>query len=232
MIGADRHQPIDPVAAAERLKDLGFLSHADLPDGSGDAYLLVGLRDMPTHHHFDPERVHLWVTDGGRGTRLEMTRETTPHESEYSWGTVSIVDRLGVSNEYVTFGGHLTVARVNDLTIVILVSPAPILRRGGHSQGWDQAALDLAAFFGRSMVAVDYIPGFEAALAAAGPVTRYAAFLADSVRRMRASPRLRDEHRAVWTLLRAEQNRLKLSDPDALQAGSTLAQMISPDPTR
>ncbi len=216
-------RPIDPRVAAERLRDWGFLAHADLPDDSGDAYLLVGLRATPTLRHFDPERVDLWVTEGSRGSRLEITRRTAPLEMDYSWGTVAIVDRLHASNEYMTFGGLLTVSRVAELTIVILVSPTPILRRGGHSQGWDQAAAAVAAFFGRLMVAVDYGPGFEVQLSAASPRARYAAFIADSIHRLRISPVLREERRALWALLCGERRRFEADDPGAWQEGVRLA---------
>ncbi len=216
------HDPIDPAVAARRLADWGFMAHADLPDGRGDAYLLVGLRDAPTLHHFDPEIAYVWVSSGSRGTRLEITRKTRPLDTTYSWGTVVIVDRLGVANEYVTFGGHLTSTPLDDLTVVVLVSPAPILRRGGHSQGWDEAAVDLAGFFGRLMIAVDYRKGFEAQLTAAEPVARYAAFIADVVRRFRASIALRGEHPTLWTLVRNEQERLQVDHRRAWDEGVAL----------
>lgn len=224
--------PIDPEVAAGRLADWGFLAHPDLPDGSGDAYLLVALRDTPTLRHFDPERVEVWVSRGSRGMRQEITRPTPGRDSEFSWGTIAIVDRLGISNEYVAFGGHLTVAHVGGMTVVICVSSAPILRRGGHSQGWDEAAVDLAAFFGRIMVAVDYVPGFEARIAEARPVTRYAAFIADSVARYRASAALRGEHPALWTLLRGEEDRLRRQYPDDWTEGSELAAAAGLDAPR
>ena len=74
------------------------------------------------------------------------------------------------------------------MTVVTFVSPAPILRRGGHSQGWDEAAVDLAAFFGRVMIAVDYVAGFEARMSAAEPIARYAAFVSDCLVRYEAAP--------------------------------------------
>jgi len=215
--------PIDPKVAAERLKDWGFLAHPDLPDVSGDAYLLVALRDTPTLQHFDPERVGLWVSRGARGARLEITRSSPGLDSEFSWGTIEIVDRLKISNEYVTSGGHLTVADVDGMTVVICVSPAPILRRGGHSQGWDEAAVDLAAFFGRLMVAVDYVPGFEARIAEARPLARFASFIADSMARDRASAVLRGTHPTLWTLLRAEEERLRHDHPTEWSEGVALA---------
>ena len=215
--------PIDPAVAAARLADWGFLAHPDLPDGSGDAYLLVALRDVPTLVHFDPERVDVWVSRGARGVREEITRSTRGFASTFSWGTIEIADRLGVSNEYVTFGGDLTVAPVGDMTVVICVSSAPILRRGGHSQGWDEAAVDLAAFFGRILVAVDYVPGFEARMAEAPPLARYSAFIADSDARYHASEALRDQHPAFWSLIRVEENRLRHDHPTEWADGSALA---------
>lgn len=215
--------PIDPAVAAERLADWGFLAHPDLPDGSGDAYLLVALREAPTLTHFDPERVEVWVSRGSHGERREITRLTRGSESEFSWGTIEIVDRLGISNEYVSFGGQLTIAEVGAMTVVILVSSAPILRRGGHSQGWDEAAVDLAAFFGRVMIAIDYVPGFEARMAEARPLARYAAFIADSMARYRAAPALRATHPALWALLGAEDERLRRDHPGDREDGLALA---------
>jgi hypothetical protein len=214
--------PIDPRVAAERLADWGFLAHPDLPDLSGDAYLLVALRATPTLHHFDPERMTVWVSEGSRGRRLEIEHATSPLETEFSWGTIEIVDRLGVSNEYAASGGHLTVADVDGTTIVICVSPAPILRCGGHSQGWDEGAVDLAAFFGRILVAVDYVPGFEARMAAARPLARYASFIAASDARYRTSEALRAEHQALWTLLRSVEERLRRDHPDDWAHGTEL----------
>ncbi len=214
---------VDPEVAARMLADFGFLAHPDLPDGAGEAYLLVAMRDAPTERHFDPERVEVWVNRRARGTRLEITRLTRPLDIEYSWGTIAIVDRFGVSNEYVTFGGRLTVTDIDDTSIVVFTSPAPILRRGGHSQGWDEAAVDLAAFFGRIMVAVDYLPGFECRLAEAGPVARYAAFVADSMARYRSNAALRGAHPALWDLLGTAERRMRRDDPDAWAEGLALA---------
>ena len=225
------HDPIDPAIAASRLADWGFLAHADFPDGAGDAYLLVALRDQPTLRHFDPERIDLWVTRSGRGTKLQIDHSTPDLDLVFSWGTVAIVDRLAVSNEYVVFGGRLTSNHVKGMTVVSFVSPAPILRRGGHSQGWDEAAVDLGAFFGRVMVAVDYVPGFEARMSAAEPITRYAAFVSDCVVRYQARPALQRAHPTLWKLLRSEQSRLESGHHDEWTEGVALAIAARPEPS-
>lgn len=214
-----------PQQAAGRLADLGFLASPDLPDRPGCASLLVALRAKPTLRHFDPESIDYWVTDGGHGARRTLTRETLlPFDVELSWGTIQIVDRLKVTNEYLTFGGRLSAAMVDDALIAVFNSPAPLLRRGGHSQPWDVGAESLGAFFGRLLLAVDYAPGFEAQVAATDPLTRYAAFLTDAVTRYRASLPLRTSQPELWIVLDAAERRLGAVHPEALAAGSDLLQ--------
>ena len=126
---------LDPASAARLLTDYGFLAISDLPDRPGPAYLMVALREAPTLHHYDPEAVEYWVTESGRGARRTLTRDTPlPIETAFSWGLIRIVDRLHVTNEYLTFGGRLSAQIVDGVAIAVFNSPAPLLRRGGHSQ--------------------------------------------------------------------------------------------------
>jgi hypothetical protein len=213
----------DPRGAADLLADWGFLANPDLPDKPGPGYLLVALRDAPTLRHYDPESVEFWASRDGRGARVELTRTSPmPLDATFAWGQVRIVDRLGVSNEWLTFGGSVSAALVDDMIAVVLVSPAPLLRRGGHSQGWDQGADSLGAFFGRLMVAVDYAPGFEGLAAAATPLARYAAFLADLSARLERSPDLRTTEPALWHLIDHEARRLQHDHPEDWTAGVAL----------
>lgn len=214
---------VDPVSAAPLLADLGFLSSSDLPDRPGPAYLLVALRETPTLRHYDPELVEYWASSSGRGTRRSLTRDSPlPVEAEFSWGMIRIVDRLHVTNEYLTFGGHLSVDVVDGVVIAVFKSPAPLLRRGGHSQGWDQGAESLGAFFGRFLLAVDYTPGFETRAAQVDAITRYASFVADATARYRASPTLRAQRSDLWMLLQAEERRLRAKHPSEWAGGEIL----------
>jgi hypothetical protein len=214
---------LEPRSAAPLLAHLGFLASSDFPDRPGPARLLVAMRDAPTLRHFDPEAVEYWVSESGRGTRRTLTRETrVPIDTDFSWGLIRIVDRLQVTNEYLTFGGRLSADLVEGAVIAVFTSPAPLLRRGGHSQGWDHGAEALGAFFSRFLLAVDYAPGFERRAAEADPVARYAAFVTDSTRRYRANPRLRAGHAELWTLLQAEERRLQAGQPDHWAAGEAL----------
>jgi hypothetical protein len=205
---------IDTDRAATLLSDWGFLNESDLPDRPGPAWLLVALRPAPTLRHFDPERVEYWVSRAGRGCRAMLTHaDRVPIDADFSWGMIRIIDRLKVSNEYLSFGGHLSAASVDDATIAVFRSPAPLLRRGGHSQVWDPAAESLGAFFGRLKIAVDYTAGFESRAASAGPVARYAAFVADCMARFRRSSGLREAHPSLLRLMETEEQRLRRDHP-------------------
>jgi hypothetical protein len=218
---------LDPASAYPLLADLGFLANSDLPDRPGPAYLLVAMRPVPTLHHFDPERIEYWVTAGGRGSRREITRETAlPIDVPFAWGLIRIIDRLGVSNEYLTFGGRLTAERLDATIVAVFSSPTPLLRRGGHSQGWDHAAECVGAFLGRVMLSVDFVPGFEAAFNASSTVARYAAFLSDTVERYRNSATLRADHPDLWTTLGTEERRIRGANSAAWADGVSLLRAI------
>lgn len=227
MTQLDSGPQLDPRRAAGLLANLGFIASSDLPDRPGPAYLLVALRPEPTLRHYDPERVEYWMTVAGRGAQQVLTRRTgLPVDGEFSWGPIRIVDRLLVSNEYLTFGGRLTAASIEGATVAIFTSPAPLLRRGGHSQGWDHGAEGLGAFFGRLLVAVDYAPGFETRLAEASPLARYAAFVSDLVGRYRTNSALRSGHPELWSLLEVDQRRMQLDHELEWAAGDALRHEI------
>jgi hypothetical protein len=210
--------------AFRSLAHWGFLARPDLPDTPGPAFLLVALRAQPSLTHFDPEVVRFWVTVDGRGRHAELAYDARfPVSRPFSWGTIDLIDRLAISNEYLTFGGDLAGAMVEEVAILVFISPAPLLRRGGHSQGWDEPADSLAAFFARMRVAVEQAPGFEADLAQTTPVTRYAAFVGELVQRYRASTSLRDDQPRRWTLLAGEERRLRRDHAADWEAGRRLA---------
>lgn len=222
---------IDPVAAAGLLHDWGFLVQRNRRDQNGPAFLLVALRERPTLRHFDPEIVRFWETRGGRGCRVTLDRRLAlPFSRPFAWGRIEIEDRLGVTNEYLTFGGRLLGARVDDASVLVFESPVPILRRGGHSQGWDRGADQLAAFFARLKVAVDYVPGFEQELGAASPETVYAAFIVDAVGRYRRSEALRASEPELWRMIRSACVRLRAARPDDLARATALLERAASVP--
>lgn len=173
--------------AADALRNVGFtLLNSDRPAAPGGSQLLVALRDRPTLRHFDPELVTGWVAAAGRGRPLAIDRRTPVGERKILWGHVHVVDRLAVENRFLTFGGAIRVADASPgLRIVWHVSPGPVVRWGGHSQGIDALAGEIGAFFGRLIVPVDLLAGGEARLTAEPPEHLYAAFLRDAAARRR-----------------------------------------------
>jgi hypothetical protein len=215
----------DTTDAARRLAHLGFLLETPPRGHPGEARLLVAFRPRPTLAHFDPEVVSFWRTGTDRrGHATELTIVSpVPMRAEFSWGTLAVVDRLGIENAFATLGGTVSLDAVApDLVVAVFASPGPILRLGGHSQDVDQAALELGAFFARIMVPIDFEPGVEEAISAATPLERYAAFVAFESRRYAKHGALRDDQPAIASAMAMEAQRLATEDPASWQAGSAL----------
>jgi len=214
---------LDPVAGAARLANLGFLANSGVPHRPDGAYLLTALRATPSLHHYDPELVEYWATAEGRGQAQRLTRASRlPYHGEFSWGPIRIVDRLGVANEYLAFGGALVADEVDGLVVAVFTSPAPLLKSGGHSQDWDVGAASVGAFFGRLLLKVDIEPGFERRLALVTPLARYAAFVADETARYESSAGLRAGSGDVWAWLEAERRWLRATSPADWSAAEEL----------
>jgi hypothetical protein len=216
---------------APRIADLGFLLDRDIPRGGRDALLLVAMRPVPTLRHFDPELIEYWATDGeGRGRPADLTlMSPMPLQRGFNWGLIEIVDRLGVTNMFISFGGTLLADHVVEpsspgepAVIAAFTSPGPILASGGHSQPYDQFAAELGAFFARMMVPIDFEAGAEARISAAEPAARYAMFLRHETARLSASELVRDAYGADARLVRAEAARIAEHYPDAWQVGEAL----------
>ena len=212
---------VDP---ASLVANLGFLVRRDIPTLGQDALLVVALRREPTERHFDPELILYWRSgDDGRGHGGELSQaSSTPRLTEFSWGPIEILDRFGISNTFVSFGGSLAADRDATGTVVATFrSRGPILRRGGHSQRYDSIAAAVAGFFGRLLVPIDFQPGAERLISQASPVSRYAAFLQHEVPRL-AIQLVREAYGADALLVRAEAERLRLRDPRAWEEGAAL----------
>jgi hypothetical protein len=219
-------------AAAGLLADLGFsLINSDRPAAAGGSHLLVALRATPTLHHFDPEAVTYWAPLEPHARQVMVDRASIERAAALGaliggrvlWGHVHTVDRLGIENRFLTFGGELRVAVVGaDLTVLDLVSTAPIVRWGGHSQSTDPLATEVGAFFGRLIVPVDFIPGAERRLSDEHPDAIYAAFLAWAdarLDRIAASTGARNE---LESWINREESRLRGTKPDLVARGREL----------
>jgi hypothetical protein len=214
---------IDPRTAAGILEHWGFLAHSDLPDRAGPSYLLVAIRPKPTLAHYDPEEIEYWVTDSGRGIPATLGRlSRLPVDAQTTWGMVRVTDRLRETNEWLSFGGRLQAEVVSGAIVAVLTSSAPLLRRGGHSQGWDEGAPSVAAFFAKVRAAAGYDHRFETLEAAAEPLARYGCFVADFARRYRHSEVLRNLDPELWRTVQREEHRMKDGNPAEWESGLRL----------
>ena len=219
-------------AAAGLLAGMGFrVVQGDRPGLPGGANLLVALRDAPELSHVDPEHVAYWAAIAGRGQLAEIDRRTpVPSDVEVEWGNVHVVDRFGEENRFMTLGGRLRAAAIDDrLTVVSLHSPAPIVRWSGHSQGVDALAGEVGAWFARIMVPVDFVPGAEARLAATPPLVLYAAFLDDTHRRLAHLVPLGGAEASLTGRIAAEAARVRAEEPAAWAAALELEAYLSLD---
>jgi hypothetical protein len=218
---------LDPPTSAQFLSDLGFLL---TPDGEGTespAYLLVALRERPTLCHFDPERIEYWLEVEGRAHLDTFTRATPlPVDHPFSGGLIRIVDRLEVGNEYVTFGGRLSAARIDGFTVAVFASPAPMLRGGGHSQTEDPSTPSVEAFFARLRAAAGDSVDLERRILRLSPQGRYAAYLADAGEAYRRSQLLQLSHPHTWQSLMRQERRLRAERPSAWAEGLGLLPIL------
>ncbi len=194
------------------------VGEAGAPSGS---HLVIALREQPTLAHFDPERVTFFVTSGGKGQAVEFHRSRAPiEEIDIAWGQIQVIDRLEVRNGFLTFGGVLRTAQPDaSTTLVIIDSAAPILRWSGHSQDVDPMAPEVAAFFARLMVPIDFTPGAEARIAALRPMALYSAFVGDLNRRFQGSSVLRESQRSLSEWLSHEAHQLEATRPEDWESG-------------
>lgn len=222
---------LDANAGRELLDELGFLLVPGAPTAGGPAYLFVALRGAPTLRHFDPERIDCWVTTDGHGVPLTIERATIEADvGEHSWGTIHVVDRLGVANDFITFGGQLEVHRMADLKICVFSSESPIVARGGHSQEWEPGSQEMAGFLARLRAAADPRDSVERRLAQMSPVARYAAFVADDLARIRATEERVGWTRAYRTTLERERRRLAADAPADWEVGIEFAHTLAGAP--
>lgn len=212
---------------AAELATLGFV----LRDGSHPGQvpgprLLVAFRPAPTLRHFDPEEATYWVAPTGHGERATLRRtDRLPGDGDapFSWGRITVADRIPVTNQFLSFGGRLLTAVQDDGTLLAaFVSRAPIVRWAGHSQGTDPVTDDVGAFLARLRVPISFDPDVERRVAATSPEVLYGAFVAYTARRMAAAARLRSLQPGFASWIDRERARLCRELPAAWRDGTAL----------
>ena len=204
--------------AASLLANLGFTLINGSRPGTQGSHLLVALRVHPTLHHFDPEAVTFYEPAGDKARPATVDRSLALQRParRVLWGHVHVVDRLKEENRFLTFGGVLRSAGTHegdaDLVLLDLLSPGPILRWGGHSQGTDALSAVIGAFFGRLIIPIDFAPGIEARVDAVSPEVLYAAFLMDIADRCAAAGNSLSSAADLDAWTRAECRRIQRND--------------------
>lgn len=229
-MGGSRQPMASPEVDPAPVNHLGFrlLPRAE----EDDAWrLVVALRDQPTLGHFDPEVVSFYAP-GDEGADFVSIDRTTPipprgEPRRVLWGHVHVVDRIPVENRFLTFGGDLRTSVVDpSLTVLELSSPAPIVRWGGHSQGTDDLAQAIGAFFGRLIVPVDFVAGAAEKVDGVAPGVLYRAFLADALRRATAAERHGADRGPLGAWIVAAWQRAR-RDADACDAAQRLLRELN-----
>ena len=215
--------------AGRWLANLGFeLVEPDKTGGEETSHLLVALRPQPTLQHFDPEKIDYWIVDGTRGRAAGLDREARfPITTDYAWGEIELTDRLGVKNEFLSFGGTLRAQMTKDATVIAdFSSHAPILRWSGHSQSSDPLAAEVGAFFARTKVPIDFVPGAEALVSKAAPRTLYCAFIQHVRERLAQAHSLRDANRWLADWSSRESQRMEAAANDQWRAATELRRQL------
>lgn len=215
--------------AARLLAGLGFqLVEPDRTNGDQTSHLLVALRPVPTLKHFDPESIDYWITEGARGRAARLDRESRlPLACALSWGRIALTDRLGVRNEFLSFGGELKAQMTQDATALVdFGSRAPILRWSGHSQGTDPLAAEVGAFVGRLKVPIDFVPGAEALIAKAAPEALYCVFIQSVRERLARARGRRDSNRWLADWSSHEGQRMEAAAAESWNAATELRRQL------
>ncbi len=222
---------LTPETAAEVMGDLGFLVVPAAPGRDSTAYLLVAIRPDPTLAHYDPESVLCWTSGGSHDAPVCLDRSLLlPIDMPFSWGPLRITDRLGVANEFLTFGGRVLIAQVADARIAVFGTPGPMIRRGGHSQGWDPGAAHLAAWFARLRAHLGADARLDAEVTGMAPLARYSAYLAGAIGGFAETPALSRDRHAELTHMRAEASRLRRDHPTDWATGLRLLDAMARGP--
>src|ERR1035437_154494 len=212
------------------LATLGFaLIEPDLTHGEEASHVVVALRAQPTPQHFARETIDYWITESARGRAAKMDRETRlPVVSDFSWGRITLTDRLGVENGFLSFGGTMRAQVAADTSVLVdFSSDAPILRWAGHSQSSDPLAAEVGSFFARIKVPIDFVPGTEAMIAKAAPRTLYCAFIQFVRERLSRAHTLRDANRALADWTARETQRMETGASDHWKAAVELRRQLS-----
>ncbi len=200
----------EAVELIRRMENSGFeLLDRPHPRSPGYSELAVAIRRIPTEQHYDPEAIHLSISEGqGYPSHTTLYMESDlGARTRLSPGQVEIADRVNKRLGFFTFGGNIDVAEAPDVTIYTLRSPAPILglSNGFHDDMADQLASGTEALWARVTVPWGLNDNaFMRRLASIHPLELYAATLESLTASYQESPILRQTFPDFYAMLRRE----------------------------
>jgi hypothetical protein len=191
------------------MEDWGYyLSPKTHPDSPGYPSLYVAIRKQPTRRHFDPELIRLRLCDKYKLAKWTKLRLEPPFIEDRSVcpGRVILLDRVGKSVHFFTFGGLLTAATTVDETVYSLCSPAPILKI--VDEPWSisgQLAFEVETLLGKYQAAWGLNDsGFAQRLTQIDPLRFYQASLQRILQNYRQSMTLREHFVQFYQMLLKE----------------------------
>ena len=102
----------------------------------GGSRLEVFINEKPTEHHFDPEKLDLWVMSKENSLESLTIRHPWDFAPTYQAlaGSIEAIDRYGKKEQAFSFGGSLKIDSQKTFTVCILESSAPILEISSAGQ--------------------------------------------------------------------------------------------------
>jgi hypothetical protein len=189
------------------------------PEGGDFGYsrLLVAIRKQPTHHHFDPHRLHFCLRGASGKVRLRTATLDVPVEESgrVCPGPVSLFDRAEREVEFFTFGATVEVVSNPSALFYAFHSPAPILELTSPGETIvDQLAYEAQGVLARMEERWDerYDSGFAERLTEIAPDSLYVAILDSILLRYQAAPALQRAFPVLYAALEKEKKHLVTVD--------------------
>jgi len=178
------------------------------PNSPGYTGLLVAIRETPTKQHFDPELIHLRLSDED-GLVRSVTLKLKPSFSRPSHicpGRVVLYDRKDKRVHFYTFGGSLETISVPNETVYFLHSPGSILEITSDLRSVpDQLAFEVEALLGECQAKWGSNDnGFACRLAQIDPLQFYQTSLQTILTRYQQYRALRRSHLEFYSSLLKE----------------------------
>ena len=205
---------MDTESIARAAEGWGYRTFPRQDDGDlGYGKLLVAIRQEPTEHHYDPERLRFRLRDATGEVRWRTASWRTPVEESgrICPAPLTLYDRHDKEVEFFTFGGTVDSTLHPDGLFYMFSSPAPILELVPPKETVpDQLAYEAEGILGELEEAwqEQYGEGFAGRLTEVEPLTLYCAILNAILLRYQAAPALQEAYHTLYAALQKEKKHL------------------------